>query len=126
MILFYIRHGDPIYSPDSLTELGKKQAAALAGRLAGCGIERLFSSDSNRAIMTATPTSEATGLGIELCPWANESLTWRDFTVDDGSGGVTWAFYNQKYLSAFCSREVIELGKKWYDHPFFAKNALQL
>ena len=29
MIFFLIRHGDPIYRPDSLTELGHKQAAAL-------------------------------------------------------------------------------------------------
>jgi len=29
MILFYVRHGDPIYDPDSLTPLGKRQAEAL-------------------------------------------------------------------------------------------------
>ena len=29
MLLFFVRHGDPIYQPDSLTELGKQQAEAL-------------------------------------------------------------------------------------------------
>lgn len=33
MLLFYIRHGDPIYIPDSLTDLGKRQAEAVARRL---------------------------------------------------------------------------------------------
>ena len=26
MFLYYIRHGDPIYNPDSLTPLGQRQA----------------------------------------------------------------------------------------------------
>lgn len=30
MIFFYIRHGDPIYVPDSLTPLGMRQADAQA------------------------------------------------------------------------------------------------
>ena len=34
MLLFYLRHGDPIYSPDSLTPLGQRQAEALGRRLA--------------------------------------------------------------------------------------------
>ena len=33
MLLFYVRHGDPIYNPDSLTELGIKQAEALVIRM---------------------------------------------------------------------------------------------
>ena len=33
MIFFYIRHGDPIYNPDSLTPLGMRQADAIAKRL---------------------------------------------------------------------------------------------
>ena len=38
MILYYIRHGDPIYNPDSLTPLGERQAEAIGHRLAGRGI----------------------------------------------------------------------------------------
>ena len=33
MLLLYVRHGDPIYSPDSLTPLGERQAEAV-GRAA--------------------------------------------------------------------------------------------
>ena len=31
MLIYYIRHGDPIYDPDSLTELGKRQAESPGG-----------------------------------------------------------------------------------------------
>lgn len=34
MLLFYVRHGDPVYQPDSLTPLGEKQADAVAKRRA--------------------------------------------------------------------------------------------
>ena len=32
MILYIVRHGDPIYDPDSLTPLGHEQAKAVAKR----------------------------------------------------------------------------------------------
>ena len=53
MLLFFLRHGDPIYDPDSLTELGRRQAEALGRRLAAYGLDRIFVSTSNRAVETA-------------------------------------------------------------------------
>ena len=50
MLIFYVRHGEPIYQPDSLTEHGKKQASALVQRMIECNPDRIFSSSSNRAI----------------------------------------------------------------------------
>ena len=59
MLLYYVRHGDPIYEPDSLTELGHKQAAALAKRFSLYGLDEVYSSPSIRARQTAQPTCEA-------------------------------------------------------------------
>lgn len=53
MILYYVRHGDPIYEPDQLTELGKIQVSAVAKRLALRGVDRIYS--SLRARQTAQP-----------------------------------------------------------------------
>lgn len=53
MFLYYIRHGDPIYAPDGLTELGHKQAKALAKKLALYGLEEIYSSTPIRARQTA-------------------------------------------------------------------------
>ena len=41
MILYYVRHGDPIYNPDSLTPLGQRQAEAVGKRLALYGIDEV-------------------------------------------------------------------------------------
>ena len=55
MILYYIRHGEPIYDPDCLTELGHKQADAVSKRLALYGVDEIYSSTSIRARQTAEP-----------------------------------------------------------------------
>ena len=66
MIFFYIRHGDPIYDPDSLTPLGMRQAEAVAKRLSLYGVDKIYSSTSNRAIQTAKPTCELMKKEMEL------------------------------------------------------------
>ena len=58
MIFYYIRHGDPIYNPDSLTPLGKRQAEAVGRRVAAQGLDRVFASSSIRAIETARPAAD--------------------------------------------------------------------
>ena len=52
MLLYVIRHGDPIYNPDSLTPKGKRQAEAVARRLSVHGLDRIFSSPLGRARKT--------------------------------------------------------------------------
>ena len=42
MLFFYVRHGDPIYNPNQLTPLGKRQAEAVAKRLAMHGIDEIY------------------------------------------------------------------------------------
>ena len=44
MLLYIVRHADPIYETDSLTDRGKLQAKAVAKRLQKSSIERIFSS----------------------------------------------------------------------------------
>ena len=72
MLFYFIRHGDPIYEPDSLTELGKKQATALAERLFLEDIDEIYCSTSNRAIMTAEPLMKMLNKRDTLFSWAHE------------------------------------------------------
>ncbi len=52
MLLYYIRHGDPIYAPDSLPPLGERRAEAVGRRLAVYGPDAVYTSPSNRARLT--------------------------------------------------------------------------
>ena len=120
MLFFYLRHGDPIYSPDSLTELGHQQAEALSKRLAVYGLDKVYASTSNRAIQTAQPTCERLGLPIETLDFANEGYAWNDFTIET-EAGRQWLFANKESRWLFSEPEVISLGSGWYTHPHFAE-----
>ncbi|MCL2159033.1 MAG: histidine phosphatase family protein [Oscillospiraceae bacterium] len=121
MLLYIIRHADPIYSPDSLTELGCKQAAALAKRLAATGFDKIYSSPNNRAQMTAKPTCELLGLEYGIEDWMSEDLAWRDFSceLEDGSGRHTWTFHRQNTKLKY--DETIVSGGKWHESTPFRK-----
>lgn len=119
MILYYIRHGDPIYNPDSLTELGHKQAEALAKRFALYGLDEIYCSTSNRAIQTAEPTCRKLGKEMTLVDWANESHAWERFTVALPDGKREWLCVNNESVIKLNSKEVADLGDKWYQHEYF-------
>ena len=113
MIFYYIRHGDPIYNPDSLTELGQKQAEALAKRLAVYGLDKIYASTPNRAVMTAQPTCALLNKETELVDFANEHYAWRDFCIDRGR----WVFQDKMCMDLFVSDKDIRLDNEWYNHP---------
>lgn len=125
MILFYIRHGDPVYNPDSLTPLGRRQAEAISKRLALYGINRIFASTSNRAIETAIPTSELVKKEIEPLDFCNENHVWSEFTVQNDNGEWRWIFHDNNMRCLFVSEEVKALGDKWYEHPEILKSSLK-
>ena len=120
MLLYYVRHGDPIYDPDQLTPLGEQQAAALARRLALFGVDEVFASTSNRAIQTAKPTCEALGLTLTTLDFLNENQLKGKLTVKTADGSAPWIWAEPAYAELLCSRELRELGNAWYTHPAFA------
>ena len=118
MLLFYVRHGDPIYSPDSLTPLGERQAEAVAKRLAMHGVDKIYSSTSVRAQLTAKPTCEILKKTPELLDFANESHAWAQLTVNT-ENGRRWIFQSPYHRRLANTEEMVALGHKWYEHPEF-------
>ncbi|MBQ7374150.1 MAG: histidine phosphatase family protein [Clostridia bacterium] len=123
MIFYYVRHGDPIYEPDSLTELGHKQANALSKRFALYGLDQIYCSTSNRAMLTAEPTCKLLNKEKVLLPWTNEGYIWNFCSVDkDDLGNKCWIFFNKKYRDLFNSPEIRALGDDWCSHPDIPQN----
>lgn len=121
MLLAYIRHGQPIYNPDSLTPEGHLQARAISKRLEKFGIDKVFASSSNRAIQTARYTAEACGRDIDILDWCNESYAWTFGNAPcDDKGSRRFGFQVPSCLRNFLNPEVIALGRRWYEHPLFA------
>ena len=116
MLFFYIRHGDPTYTPNSLTPLGERQAEAIAKRLSLYGVDKIYSSTSNRAIQTAQPTCDLLKKEMELVDYANETYAWNDFNVQRDEQRK-WIFFDKEIRKLFTDKSVISLGHDWYEHP---------
>lgn len=122
MLIFYVRHGDPIYDPDTLTPLGERQAESVAKRLALFGIDEIYASTSTRAIQTAQPLCELIGKPMTTLGFLNENDIEPKLKLPVGdSGKISWMWSHPYYSEVMASREVREMGDEWYNHPEFAK-----
>jgi len=72
MKLVIIRHGEPDYEHDSLTEKGRREAEFLAERLVKTPADYYYVSPLGRARATAAPTLERLGREEVVLPWLRE------------------------------------------------------
>lgn len=72
MRLLIIRHGDPDYSIDNLTEKGKREVELLSEKLIHENITKIYCSPLGRAQATAAPTAEKLNMDIEILDWLTE------------------------------------------------------
>ena len=119
MLLFYVRHGDPIYHPDSLTPLGHAQADAIKYRLGTHGLDKIYASSSTRAMQTAAPTAEMLKKEINVLDWCHESRAYEEFSVQLSENKRTWFFNLQEEKELLVSNEIRVLGRNWYEHPHY-------
>lgn len=107
MKLLIIRHSDPDYEIDSITEKGKHESLLLRDRLLKQNISDIYCSPLGRAKATADPTLQALGKNAEICDWlrefdgyiidpdmGNKRIPWglmpRDWTVEDYYDNKKW------------------------------------
>jgi probable phosphoglycerate mutase len=87
--ILIVRHANPIYETDSITEEGEKQAVQLAGRITRLEkIDAIYVSPLGRAIRTAEHISKTTGIKPEVLSWLRE--------VDKGN--FPWTKPHNEYL----------------------------
>ena len=126
MIFFYIRHGDPTYSPDDLTPLGLRQAEAIGRRLYRYGVDEVYSSDLVRAQKTALPTCEMCKKELRILPWTSENKAWAQLALPCENGeGRAWFFAQRRFIDLLMTREAREMGDRWYDLPAFAETTVK-
>lgn len=119
MLLFYVRHGDPVYNPDSITPKGEREAEAIGRRLAMYGIDEIYTSNRTRAIQTAMPTCELLKKSYTELDFCDENIAFRDFS-DFAEDGRHWICEFEHYKPLLLSDEIRKLDKEWYSHPAFA------
>ena len=120
MLFYLIRHGDPDYSTDSLTPLGRRQAEAVARRLSVRGLDRIYSSPLGRARETAQPTAEILRLPVEIEEWTSESLAWAELTEKDEEGKTHWIHTRLSKPETIEAERPILTMENWADMPSVA------
>lgn len=72
MRILVIRHADPDYEIDGLTDRGRLEAELLADRLINENISAVYCSTLGRARLTAEPTVKRLGVPVVYCEWLRE------------------------------------------------------
>ncbi len=119
MFLYYVRHGEPNYEKDCLTEKGRKQAEAIARMFKQVGIDKIYASTMGRAQESALPTAKEFNLPLIPAPWAREDLAWENFSAPISERERTWLFWHPEYIKKFTERETLNAGYRFYDLPIY-------
>lgn len=91
MKLIFIRHGDPDYVNDTLTEKGKKEAELLSHMVSKWNVKEFYCSPLGRAKDTAAYSLEKMGREATIYPWLKEFyIDVKD--PDTGNNRIPWDF----------------------------------
>ena len=109
--LYFIRHGDPDYDHDALTELGKYQAEKTSEYLAKIPFDIIFSSPLGRAAMTANYLAKRINKDINYLPWISEHNASIYAARFDGGKFVNWYFWEKDTIELF---HKLQNDNEWY------------
>ncbi len=83
MKLIFIRHGEPDYEHDSLTEKGRREAELVAKKVKEINPDFVYSSPLGRAELTCKYSQEVCGFDYKVLPWLRE---FPGMAVDKATG----------------------------------------
>ena len=122
MRLIFVRHGEPDYEHDCLTENGRVQAESTAVRLHREPIREIFASPMGRTMETASYTARDHGLKIQTLDYMHEI----DWGTRRNPGDIEKLKYDGHPWTLACdmlAEDPEYVGSpEWYKHPYFAEN----
>lgn len=120
MKILIIRHGDPDYAIDSLTEKGRREAELLSERIAPLDVKAYYVSPLGRARDTAAYTLKKAGRTAETFDWLREY----DVDIRDEETGGRRLAWDQ--LPAVWTEVPEYYDKdKWYDVPIMRESGMK-
>lgn len=118
MKIVIVRHAEPNYEIDSLTEKGWREAELLSERMAKFDIDQIFVSPLGRARDTCSLTEKVTGMKAIEKKWLREFLSQKqEEMAGAGERPVVWDQLPDEWTSD--SRYLNE--KEWHQTPYMRK-----
>lgn len=96
MKIVIVRHGDPDYEHDTLTERGKIEAELVSGRISKMKVDYFYVSPLGRAQATAKYTLDKMGRTAETMDWLRE-FEGTSFRPDIGHETLGWDWLPQDW-----------------------------
>ncbi len=113
MRIIIIRHGDPNYEIDSLTEKGFREAELLTKRTVKMGIDEIWCSPLGRAKATAEGTVKALNMKPHVVPWLREF----DGAVPDPESGIL--HYPWDFKPRIFDKDNLIYSDGWQKSPLY-------
>lgn len=120
MRLIFIRHAEPDYEHNSLTEKGFREAEILSHRISEWNqdnIDHIYTSPLERARLTAKPSLEKMGRTSADLEWMQE-FTYPITDPTTGRWGVPWDFMPQFWTE----QPLLSDRDNFWKHPVFQSN----
>lgn len=120
MKLLIIRHGDPNYTNDTLTEKGWREAECLAEMISKQDITSFYMSPLGRAQDTASLTLNKMGRDAEVMPWLREFDTRISRPDDPEKPRISWDWLPQDWTAD----PRMYQADHWYENERFAESGV--
>ena len=117
MRIIFIRHAEPDYEHNTLTERGFKEAELLSLRVPHWKVDRFYASPLERAKLTAEPSLRKMGRTAEIVDWMHE-FSYAIIDPVTGVRQVPWDFMPQYWTeeAQFFDKD------SFYKHPLLQSN----
>lgn len=116
MKIMFVRHAEPYYAIDSLTEKGHQEAELLSRRLARLDVKAFYTSPLGRARETGRYTLEKVGREAEVLPWLAE---FRGHSLDPENGKlrIPWDYKPSIWMQHKALRDM----DAWLEDPLMTE-----
>ncbi len=113
MKLIFIRHAEPNYELNCLTEKGMREAEILVNRTKNWNVTDFHCSNYGRAQATAAPTLSYFGREAEIHEWLHEFDVFIDDPEREGNRKICWDF-SPRYLE---EHPLLFDPHRWWEVP---------
>ncbi|MBR1759047.1 MAG: histidine phosphatase family protein [Lachnospiraceae bacterium] len=117
MKLVFVRHGDPNYAIDGLTEAGQQEAALLAPRIAAMDVKEFYVSPLGRAKKTAAPGLALAGREAVECEWLREFYCGPIARPDNPASNCCWDWLPADY---YADSRLLDVNH-WFENEVMQK-----
>lgn len=119
MRILFIRHGDPDYAVDGLTDKGRTEAGLLAKRIRSLGIDEVYVSPLGRALKTLEYSVDELGVEAKTLEWLQEFPALFDPSAADDATRMAYRNELKKDgTGAYQKRIIWDMLPSYYrDHP---------